>query len=456
MSHKHENNKGRNESELSALIKDIGSGLIAGSRKVAKKGLEGFEIAGSTINQYKPFIDSKIDKALIFGTGNLGYALTAFNSSNLLKQATEVAAKVSSEYPRVGEVFLFANDYIHDHELLVQTAAVAAMTAGAKKFNSGLSVVYHKIKEDNDKRLANNSGGSKLGWLKSAALVACLGSLVNSSYDVVKTVGKIDKFVETTETTSGGYDLFSYSGRLEDRSMISQAFDDWDDLRGDNCANTGYSNVREENGSIVIAANCSGEKIDEVNIPFTSQTPANRDDYTKIDYDNPTIKRKLEEGKIDLAFLEDVEEMCERLDMHCMGLMSVMDYETVGSFRPDIKNPGSSATGLIQFISSTAEYLDTSTTDLADMSQREQLEYVEKYFRTMKNGFDYSDPTQIALTVFQPAARGNGGEYIIGRRGANGTKGVAFMQNSGLDQFPRDGIITAGEYTRPSLSRGYL
>jgi len=104
--------------------------------------------------------------------------------------------------------------------------------------------------------------------------------------------------------------------------------------------------------------------------------------YTKIDYTNPKLTEKLDQGHIDDYFLARVSDMCTELDMHCMGVLSVMDYETGGTFNPSKKNmAGSGAVGLIQFMPSTAKDLGTSVQKLSRMTKEEQMDYVGEYFK---------------------------------------------------------------------------
>jgi len=180
-------------------------------------------------------------------------------------------------------------------------------------------------------------------------------------------------------------------------------------------------------------------------------------DYnTKVDYNNPVIKTLIENDKVDTDFLNSLESMCNRLNMNCMAVLSVMHYETGGSFRPDIKNPNSSATGLIQFMRSTAKKLETTTEDLSKMNQVEQLEYVEKYFNLIKDNFDevdYLNPKNVALAVFYPRAIGQGDDYIIAEEGRSRLDNRILKVNKDHDG---DGKITADEYTGKSLNLGYL
>jgi len=92
------------------------------------------------------------------------------------------------------------------------------------------------------------------------------------------------------------------------------------------------------------------------------------DSATRVLQDNPD----LEEG---------VNRLGTKYNVPPMALMAIMDFETGGSFDPAEPNQaGSGATGLIQFMPKTARSLGTTTAELAQMSQTEQLVYVEKYF----------------------------------------------------------------------------
>ena len=65
-------------------------------------------------------------------------------------------------------------------------------------------------------------------------------------------------------------------------------------------------------------------------------------------------------------------------------LMAAMAFETGETFSPSIRNPQSGATGLIQFMPSTAKALGTTTNDLATMSAEDQLDFVAKFFNDHK------------------------------------------------------------------------
>jgi len=250
-------------------------------------------------------------------------------------------------------------------------------------------------------------------------------------------------FVESDK--KGAWSSFQYQEEApsdtNERLYVSNLFDKWDQERGDLCQNTGWKNVRVKDDETYVYAKCNNNN----NANDGNQS------YTKIDYSNPKLKQKIKEGKFENGFLEDVQEMSKELDMNAMGLLSVMDFETVGTYSPRIKNPRGSATGLIQFTSRTARGLGTSTSRLRKMSQTKQLDYVKKYFEGHSRNADYSKPEDIALAVFYPRALKHDDNYIIGKLGS-----LLYKQNRGLDKSPKDGKITAAEYVKPALDRGYL
>ena len=149
--------------------------------------------------------------------------------------------------------------------------------------------------------------------------------------------------------------------------------------------------------------------------------------------------------KDDAPFQQEVSAVAGRLGVSEADLYAVMSFETGGSFSPSQKNmAGSGATGLIQFMPSTAEGLGTSTQALSGMSRVQQMQFVETYLKNagVKPGMQLSD---LYMAVLFPAAVGKSDDYVLFGNGAmSGYGGVAYDQNSGLDK-NGDGSITKGE-----------
>jgi hypothetical protein len=117
-----------------------------------------------------------------------------------------------------------------------------------------------------------------------------------------------------------------------------------------------------------------------------------------------------------------------------------MAWESAETFSPDIKNAaGSGATGLIQFMPSTAVGLGTSTAKLAAMSAEDQLNYVYKYFRPYNGRLH--NLGDIYMAILWPKAVGKPDSYVLWDRSKMPT---TFRQNAGLD-VNKNGQVTRAE-----------
>lgn len=142
-------------------------------------------------------------------------------------------------------------------------------------------------------------------------------------------------------------------------------------------------------------------------------------------------------ARVTQEFRVRVREIAGNLNIDASWLMATIGFETGYSFSPSVKNPGSSATGLIQFTSATAKSLGTSTMQLARMTSVQQLDYVEKYFNQYKGRINNLGDCYCA--VFWPAAIGKPDSYVIATSPSS-----VYNANAGLD-VNRDGTITRGE-----------
>ena len=111
------------------------------------------------------------------------------------------------------------------------------------------------------------------------------------------------------------------------------------------------------------------------------------------------------------AFIGKVKEICRYLVIDPDWLMLVMWFETARTFDHRIVNKVSGATGLIQFMPSTARSLGTTTEALKNMSNIEQLDYVKRYLAPyagkMKNWLD------VYCAVFYPVLIEKPDDYVI-------------------------------------------
>lgn len=150
-------------------------------------------------------------------------------------------------------------------------------------------------------------------------------------------------------------------------------------------------------------------------------------------------------GRVSPGFIDALIAMAGRLRMDPNAIAAVMSRES--GFQAAIQNPHSHATGLIQFMPSTARSLGTTVDALREMSDIEQLPYVEKflapYAGRLKSRGDYY------MAVFMPAFIGRSLDTVLQMK--LGDRMVPFVagekpyeQNKGLD-LDKDGKITVGD-----------
>lgn len=82
--------------------------------------------------------------------------------------------------------------------------------------------------------------------------------------------------------------------------------------------------------------------------------------------------------KLDQAFLNRVKQIAQRINCDYRDLLGVMNSES--GLRANAQNANGGATGLIQFMPSTAKSLGTTTNALRNMTPIQQLDYVEKFY----------------------------------------------------------------------------
>lgn len=142
-------------------------------------------------------------------------------------------------------------------------------------------------------------------------------------------------------------------------------------------------------------------------------------------------------AKVSPTFKERVLWIEKELGLPADALMACMAWESGETFSASVKNKaGSGATGLIQFMPSTAVALGTTTAKLAQMTPEDQLNYVYKYFRPFKGKLH--NLGDVYMAILWPKAVGKPDNYVLFDRGA------AYRQNAGLDK-DKDGDVERGE-----------
>lgn len=153
-------------------------------------------------------------------------------------------------------------------------------------------------------------------------------------------------------------------------------------------------------------------------------------------------------GAYRAAFKAKVKQISAQLGVNPNWLMAIMNWESAQTFSPSITNPYTNATGLIQFMPSTAIGLGTTVSALANMTAEEQLDWVYKYYKPYKAKIKgYSD---LYLATFYPAAIGKPNSYVLGSNPYR--VGLIAQQNPSFDNND-DGRITKGEIVKDMLAK---
>lgn len=145
-------------------------------------------------------------------------------------------------------------------------------------------------------------------------------------------------------------------------------------------------------------------------------------------------------ARVSQVFRNRVCWVADKLGTDASNLMTCMAFETDRTFRANIRNyAGSSGTGLIQFMETTAKAMGTTTKALAQMSAEDQLSYVYRYFKPMTGRIITLEACY--LFIFYPKAATMGPKTKVFIKGSK-----AYEQNNGLDA-DNDGDIEREEIT---------
>lgn len=138
------------------------------------------------------------------------------------------------------------------------------------------------------------------------------------------------------------------------------------------------------------------------------------------------------------AFRSALWDMAKRNGWNVDPIATVMSLES--RFKPSAKNPYATATGLIQFIESTAKRLGTTTAALKNMTAVEQLPFVEKYYKLTGANAAWR-PVDYYLAGWGSGI-GEPYDHVLATRGSH-----VYDINAGLDA-DGNGTITVGDLAK--------
>ena len=142
-------------------------------------------------------------------------------------------------------------------------------------------------------------------------------------------------------------------------------------------------------------------------------------------------------ARVSPEFCTRVREVATNVGCEPDFLMAVMAFETGRAFTSSVRNQLSGATGLIQFMPSTAVGLGTTVEALAAMTDVDQLAFVERYLQPHRGRLRTVE--DLYMAILWPVAVGEPNDFALFRAGT-----IQYTQNAGLDS-NGDGIITKRE-----------
>jgi Transglycosylase SLT domain len=132
-------------------------------------------------------------------------------------------------------------------------------------------------------------------------------------------------------------------------------------------------------------------------------------------------------SRVSADFRSSVVQVAASLGIDPSWLMAVIAEETAYTFSTSVQNPTTQATGLIQFLPSTAEALGTTISDLSGMDPTAQLQYVQQYLQPYAG--QMNSVVDVFMAVFYPAAIGKSGNTVLFSQGS-----AAYSANASIDK----------------------
>ena len=137
-------------------------------------------------------------------------------------------------------------------------------------------------------------------------------------------------------------------------------------------------------------------------------------------------------------FCAKLKEICSKLAINPEWLLAVMYIES--RINPKAVNKYTGATGLIQFMPTTANSLGTTTAELLSMNAVGQLDYVYLYLKPYAGKMH--SLMDVYFAIFFPAAIGKSPDYVLQTSSLSASKIAS--QNPAYD-INSDGAITVAE-----------
>jgi hypothetical protein len=149
-------------------------------------------------------------------------------------------------------------------------------------------------------------------------------------------------------------------------------------------------------------------------------------------------------GEYNKATREAIRVLCQNLNIEESWFYQLIDLESNGN--PQAVNKTTDATGIIQFMPTTAKALGTSVEEIYNMTVSEQLPYVSKYLTKVKGSREFTSFLDLYFAVFYPRGIGQPHDYVIGSEVSETYAKKVREQNKGIDKAGNnDGLLTPSD-----------
>lgn len=203
--------------------------------------------------------------------------------------------------------------------------------------------------------------------------------------------------------------------------------------------------------AVDVIASATGEKAEDLK-GFIGESAYRLTHYGKTYEEYNNVQAPTPTGKPTRGFNADkaksIARVAKNIGVNPNDLAAAISFETGGTFDQSIRNKGSSATGLIQFMAGSGgtkgKYYGMTRDQFGSLSFDEQMNYVERYFKDRDKRFRSGNESKNNVGDVYGAITGYG--Y---KRG-----GAAYEQNKVWDS-NGDGVIEKGEMVQNSKFRAH-
>lgn len=368
--------------------------------------------------------------------------VTRYNEelNNLVQEDGTVSSKLKSKYQKETN-----NLNVLIRQKAQFEAEIKRKEQDIVKVNNECKNLEENIKyaKENEKDFSSYSEELSEAQSKLSKLNNSLSSLKNKYSEVASAISNSNKKLETLkkEMSFQSYELQAKMYQIQQKIEFEKT----------SCKQD-VENYNSQKASFESAQTYAISQIQsQAQANTNAESVGNGDDtyvYDEANYDADAIAqleqkwaKKAKKNGLDHKFFVKVTAIAKDLKCSPDDLLAVMNSES--GINASARNPHGGATGLIQFMPSTAKGLGTTTDNLKNMSAYDQLDYVAKYMKNTKRTAGMGNQSMSAADVYSLI-------FLPGRANRDiltSSNEVYYKWNTGLD-IDGDGNISKADLNR--------